>query len=191
MATECNTTFFNVAPAALSSKWRGESTKLVKVCECARMRLCCLLCCVVAHAQTPPFVLGFCRVHRPCLYQTFAHFPQFSSICLWRGIFVDRALFTALCSALSPPVCASVLHTQALFEIARFHAPSTIFFDEVDSLAGARGGASEHEASRNLKAQLLTEMGALVCVRVCRAGPVLISVDTLGKHHVWTLECVF
>ena len=40
---------------------------------------------------------------------------------------------------MSPPLYLYILYLQVLFELARFHAPSTIFMDELESIMGQRG----------------------------------------------------
>ncbi|XP_072227568.1 katanin p60 ATPase-containing subunit A-like 2 [Leuresthes tenuis] len=52
---------------------------------------------------------------------------------------------------------------RVLFELARYHAPSTIFLDELESVMGQRGSSlgGEHEGTRRMKTELLVQMDGL------------------------------
>ncbi len=72
---------------------------------------------------------------------------------------------------------------QVLFELARYHAPSTIFMDELDALMGARGGEGEHEASRRMKTELLIQMDG-----VARGGELVFLLA--ATNLPWELDIV-
>lgn len=51
---------------------------------------------------------------------------------------------------------------RVLFELARYHAPSTIFIDEIEAIMSHRSSdGQEHEGSRRMKTELLIQMDGL------------------------------
>jgi katanin p60 ATPase-containing subunit A1 len=51
---------------------------------------------------------------------------------------------------------------RVLFDLARYHAPSTIFLDELESIMSHRSSdGGEHEGSRRMKTELLIQMDGL------------------------------
>ena len=62
---------------------------------------------------------------------------------------------------------------RVLFELARHHAPSTVFLDEIDAVMSTRdggndaGAGNDHEASRRMKTELLIQLDGLHSPHVC------------------------
>ncbi|ORY38138.1 AAA-domain-containing protein [Rhizoclosmatium globosum] len=57
---------------------------------------------------------------------------------------------------------------RVLFELARYHAPSTIFIDEIEAIMGHRtSDGAEHEGSRRMKTELLIQMDGLAKTKDC------------------------
>ncbi|MHA1673506.1 MAG: AAA family ATPase [Promethearchaeota archaeon] len=54
---------------------------------------------------------------------------------------------------------------KTLFKVARLDAPSLVFMDEIDSIAGKRGGGNEGGGERRLKTQFLQEMQGVKTTR--------------------------
>jgi katanin p60 ATPase-containing subunit A1 len=74
---------------------------------------------------------------------------------------------------------------KVLFNMARYYAPSTIFFDEIDCLMGMRGANHEHESSRRLKSELLTQMDGMMSAD---GAPVMVLATS---NKPWDLDDAF
>eukprot|EP00462_Mataza_sp_D1_P000028 CAMPEP_0175088504 /NCGR_PEP_ID=MMETSP0086_2-20121207/284_1 /TAXON_ID=136419 /ORGANISM="Unknown Unknown, Strain D1" /LENGTH=495 /DNA_ID=CAMNT_0016360943 /DNA_START=162 /DNA_END=1649 /DNA_ORIENTATION=- len=79
---------------------------------------------------------------------------------------------------------------QTLFNMARAHAPSIVFLDEVDALASTRGGSSEHEASRRMKSEILSQVDGLTSAMTnpCNSSRVIVLATT---NRPWDLDEAF
>jgi len=75
---------------------------------------------------------------------------------------------------------------RALFALARQHAPSTVFVDEIDSLVTSRGKDGENEASRRVKSELLVQIdGCAPCASSGEQKQVMVLAAT---NYPWDLD---
>uniref|UniRef100_A0A8B9ERG0 ATPase AAA-type core domain-containing protein n=1 Tax=Anser cygnoides TaxID=8845 RepID=A0A8B9ERG0_ANSCY len=74
---------------------------------------------------------------------------------------------------------------RVLFELVWYHAPSTIFLDELESVMSQRGTVSggEHEGSRRMKTELLVQMDGLA-----RSDDLVFVLAASNLINGWKLE---
>uniref|UniRef100_K3XA84 AAA+ ATPase domain-containing protein n=1 Tax=Globisporangium ultimum (strain ATCC 200006 / CBS 805.95 / DAOM BR144) TaxID=431595 RepID=K3XA84_GLOUD len=73
---------------------------------------------------------------------------------------------------------------RILFDMARYYEPSIIFMDEIDAIASARGAATEHEASRRVKTELLVQINGVPSIEHEGARVMLLAATNLP----WELD---
>lgn len=88
---------------------------------------------------------------------TFFNISASTIVSKWRG---DSEKLVRVRCTVTKAIKMILKKLQVLFDLARYHAPSTIFLDEVEALASCRDSL-DHEASRRLKTELLIQMDGL------------------------------
>lgn len=78
---------------------------------------------------------------------------------------------------------------RALYTVARAHAPSCIFIDEIDALVGSRSSGDDNECSRRIKAEFLTQIQGVTTTGSEGDGGVAKIVMTLAATNLpWDLD---
>ncbi|KAL1565083.1 Katanin p60 ATPase-containing subunit A1 [Salvia divinorum] len=77
---------------------------------------------------------------------------------------------------------------RCLFDLARAHAPSTIFIDEIDSLCNSRGASGEHESSRRVKSELLVQVDGVNASSTNEDGTRKIVMVLAATNFPWDID---
>ncbi|KAL6497055.1 Katanin p60 ATPase-containing subunit A1 [Orobanche gracilis] len=77
---------------------------------------------------------------------------------------------------------------RCLFDLARAHAPSTIFIDEIDSLCNSRGASGEHESSRRVKSELLVQVDGINATSTNEDGTRKIVMVLAATNFPWDID---